>query len=142
MIAKPRRWLAYKIELNDLLPEYELLLDRFEQTDIPLDATFGSNTEPGIAVPGIVLAIGPAVEPARLAEILALLDGIEPLHLKIHREGEHAKVIFIGALNLQAEGIVPLSDELRATLDRALTAAELVRAIEDAPRIAVLARRP
>ena len=76
MLMKPKRWLSYTVELNDLLPSYDQILKAFELSAVPLDATFGSNSEPGHDIPGVLLAIGPAVEPARLGEILDLLEGI------------------------------------------------------------------
>jgi hypothetical protein len=43
---KPRRWVGYWIALNDLLPDAQEILDRFERSEIPLDDTFGSSSDP------------------------------------------------------------------------------------------------
>jgi hypothetical protein len=45
-LVRPRRWLGYFVSLNDLHPRAEEMLDRFEQSEIPLWDTFGSSSEP------------------------------------------------------------------------------------------------
>lgn len=142
MLMKPRRWLAYTIELNDLLPNYEEILDRFERSDIPLDGTFGSSsiwTKPSI---GLLIAIAPAVEPERLAEVLDLVNGSGQIFLIVHDDPSHNKVILVGALNLQTEAFVALSDDLMAVIKRpGATADDLVKAITVAPKIQPMPRR-
>lgn len=142
MLMKPRRWLAYKIELNDLLPDYSKILDRIEHSDIPLDGVFGSNTEWGSRIPGLLLAIGPAVEPSRLLEILALVEGLGQVFLAVHDAAEHSKVIVVGSLNLNNEPIVAISEELIAVISPpGATATMLVDAIAAAPKVQVLSTR-
>src|SRR5262245_42835819 len=118
MLMKPRRWLAYTIELNDLLTTYEEILNRFERSDVPLDGTFGSNTTAGLELPGLLLAIGPSVEPARLREVVDLLDGLGQLFVLVHPDGVHEKVILIGALNSRGEAVTALAGEVLATVTR------------------------
>jgi hypothetical protein len=139
MLMKPRRWLAYNIEVNDLLPQYSEIVDRFEQSDIPLDGAFGSNTEWGSEVPGLLVAVGPAVEPKRLLDIVALLDGLGQLFVTINHEGEHSKVIAIGALNLKREPIAAITEDMIATLSRPnATSHSMIEAIKSAPKVAVV----
>jgi hypothetical protein len=142
MLMKPRRWLAYTIEMNDLLPMYEEIVERFERSDIPLDGAFGSNTTPGSNLPGMLLAIGPSVEPARLSEVVDLLAGFGQLFVLVHPDGVHEKVILIGALNLNGEAVTALAGEVLATVRRpSATAAELRQAIESAPKVHLLSGR-
>jgi hypothetical protein len=137
---KPRRWLAYTVEVNDLLPCFEEIVDRFEQSQIPLDGTFGSNTTPGHEVPGLLIALGPAVEPRRLDEVVSLLTGLGKLFLIIHDEATHSKYIGIGALNLNSEPVVAISEPLRALLRRPdATASELSKALAASPRVHLFA---
>lgn len=142
MPSKPRRWLAYTIELNDLLPNYSEILDRFEASDIPLDGAFGSNTERGTTMPGLLLAIGPGVEPARLLEVCELLEGLGQLFLRIYGEGEHSKGILIGALNLFHDPVVAIGDRLLDALSKpGATAACLARAVAEEAEVEVLPAR-
>jgi hypothetical protein len=115
---KPKKWLAYTIEVNDLLPAYEQIIARFEESDIPLDGTFGSNTTAGHVAPGILLAIGPAVEPARLAEVILLLSELGQLFILVHDEASHNKVILIGALNLSGDKVTAITGDVIATYEK------------------------
>lgn len=136
MLMKPKRWLGYTIELNDLLPAYELIVDRFAGSGVPLDATFGSNTEGGVAFPGVLIAVGAAVEPARLIEVLALLEDIGDKFLVVHNDASHNRVIYIGALNLDKEPVVAISEGIVAALHRdGASARDMREAIAAAPRV-------
>jgi hypothetical protein len=142
MLMKPRQWLAYTVAVNDLLPAYEQIVDRFESSDVPLDGAFGSNTTAGLELPGLLLAIGPAVEPVRLTEVLHLLAGFGQLFVLVHDDGEHDKLILIGALNLNGEAVTAIAGDVLATIKRPdATADDLRRAIEDAPKVHVLTTR-
>jgi len=142
MLRKPRRWLGYTIELNDRLAEYEEILDRFERSDIPLDDVFGSHSIEQQLSPGLLIAIGPQVEPARLGEVLDLLDGLAQAFLIVHDEPPHNKVIYVGAMNLEAQPFVALSEELRALIRKAgATAADLVRAVGTSPKVQPMRKR-
>jgi hypothetical protein len=142
MLAKPRRWLAYSIEVNDRLGCYDTLVDRFEQSDVPLDGAFGSNTEQGYEVPGILVAVGRAVEPARLWEVLELLGGLGRLFLCIDEGVTHNKFIAVGSLNLGKVPIVALSEELSTLIARpGTTAEELQQAVDSAPPVHVFGAR-
>src|SRR5262245_42771136 len=142
MLMKPRRWLAYTVELNDLLPCYEELLNRFERSEIPIDGTFGSNTSAGSEVPGLVLAVGPAVEPQRLVEILNLIVGLGQVFLVVNEDGPHNKSIAVGALNLNRESVVAMTDELVGEIRRpGSTSEDLRTAINDAPQVRVFAAK-
>lgn len=139
MLMKPRRWLAYNIDVNDLLPQYSQIIDRFEPSDIPLEGAFGSNTEPGSKVPGLLLAVGPGVEPERLLEIVVLLSGLGQLFLAVHDSAVHSKVIDIGALNLDKRPIVAITKNLVAVLSESnATSHSMIRAIDAAPKVAVV----
>lgn len=141
MLMKPRRWLAYTVEVNDLLPSYERIVDRFEQSDVPLDGTFGSNTLAGVELPGLLLAIGPAVEPARLAEVVDLLAGLGQLFVLVCDEPIHDKCILVGALNLEHDAVTAVAGDVLATImDPDATAADLCDAVARAPKVLVLAR--
>lgn len=140
MLMKPRRWLAYTVEVNDLPPCFEEIIGRFEQSDVPLDATFGSNTEPGRQIPGLLIAFGPAVEPQRLHEVVSLLAGLGKLFLVVHHEATHSKYIGIGALNLEGEPVVAMSEALLALIRRPDTSAsDLCKAVASAPRVHLFA---
>jgi hypothetical protein len=136
MLMKPRRWLAYTVTVNDLLPCYEELITRFEQSEVPLDSTFGSNTEPGCQIPGLLVAFGPAVEPQRLEEVVSLLAGLGKLFLVIHHEATHSKCIVIGALNLEGEPVVAMSESVLALIRRPdASASDLCKAVAESPRV-------
>src|SRR5262245_581934 len=136
MLMKPRRWLAYTVEVNDLLPCFETIVDRFEKSQVPLDATFGSNSTSGQQVPGLLIAFGPAVEPQRLHEVVGLVTGLGRLFLIVHDEATHSKYIGIGALNLNNEPVVAMTDALRALLGSPdATAADLRKALAGSPRV-------
>jgi hypothetical protein len=78
-----------------------------------------------------------------LSELLSLLDGLGQLFLLVRDQGEHSKVILIGALNLNSEPVVAVTGDIHATITRAdTTTAELHRAINAAPKVHVLAGRP
>lgn len=142
MLMKPKKWLAYTIEVNDLLPVYDQIVDRFEQSDIPLDGAFGLNTTVGVSLPGLLLAIGPAVEPVRLAEVVSLLSGLGQLFILFHDEASHDKVILVGALNLSGDKVTAVTGDVLATIMRKdATAEELRAAIEKAPKVHLIAGR-
>lgn len=115
-LMKPRRWLGYTIALNDLLPDAEELLDRFEHSDIPLDDTFGSSSDPAERPRSIIVFFGPGVEQPRLLEVLDLLRGSRIHFLQTDTEGHNRKAIFIGALNLERERAAPYTPELLEAL--------------------------
>jgi hypothetical protein len=139
---RPRKWLAYTIEVSDLLPIYEQIVDRFERSDVPLDGAFGSNTTTGFVLPGVLIAVGNAVAPCRLAEVIGLLSGLGQLFVLVHDDGEHDKVIAIGALNLNGEPVTAVAGDVLATIMRPdATAAELRQAIASAPKVHVLGAR-
>ena len=139
MLMKPRRWLAYTVEVNDLLPAYEQIVDRFEPSEVPLDGTFGSNTLAGVELPGLLIAVGPAVEPARLAEVVDLLAGLGQLFVLICDEDMHDKCILVGALNLEGDAVTAIKGEvLRTIMDPDATANDLRDAVERAPKVHVL----
>jgi len=142
MLMKPKRWLAYTIEVNDLLPSYEQVVERFEHSDVPLDGAFGSNTTAGTGLPGLLLAIGPRVEPARLAEVLSLLSEFGQLFILVDEDGRHDKFIVIGALNLDSKPVTAVAGDVLAIIMRAdATAEELCKAIHISPKVHVLAGR-
>jgi hypothetical protein len=142
MLRKPRRWLGYTIELNDRLSAYEEILTRFEQSDIPLDDVFGSNSIAQPTTPSLLVAVGPQVEPERLGEILQLLDGLGQVFLVLHDDPPHNKVIYIGAMNLEAAPLIAVSDELRAlTHQPGASAEELAKAIGASPKVQPMRKR-
>lgn len=142
MLQKPRRWLAYTVELNDLLPSYERILDRFERSDVPLDGVFGSGSVSTSPPLGILVAIGPAVEPQRLDEILRLVEDLDLLFLVVHDDPPHNKVIIIGSMNLEAAPFVAVTPRLLGVIrgPRA-TAADVTSAIAAMPKVQAIRKR-
>jgi hypothetical protein len=113
---KPRKWLGYNILLNDLLPDAETIIDRFEISDIPLDDTFGSSSDP---LPKehskYILSIGPGVEVDNLNDMIELLHGIEPEFIHIETDGAYRKCLYIGSLNFDGS-LIPFSSKLKDEL--------------------------
>jgi len=115
MLMKPRRWLGYSIYLNDLFPESEKILDRFEVSEIPLMDTFGSSSDPPTKPSKFVLMIGPGVEINRLNELLELLEGVCPEFIQPETDNTYRKNIYIGCNDSGNESIIPLSTQLKET---------------------------
>jgi hypothetical protein len=46
MLKKTPKQLAHTIEVNDLLPACEWIMDRFGSPEVPLDGAFGSTRTP------------------------------------------------------------------------------------------------
>ena len=138
-LMKPKRWLGYTIALNDLLPDAQEILDRFERSDIPLDDTFGSSSDPPARPRSTILYVGPGVEQDRLLELLGLLEGIPVHFLQADHAGHSRKKIYIGALNLENARVAPSSPEVLAYLRRpGLSPEEVTAAILDASTLSVL----
>jgi len=124
----PRRWLGYSVWVNSRLSVREAILDRFELADIALTNTFDPDEEDPAPEP-FVVSFGPAVEPTRLLEVLALLEGLGVQYL-FAVDGPSRKDITIGASNLNAEPITPLTEDLRRMLATAgLSATDLHREV-------------
>lgn len=138
-LMKPRRWLGYTIALNDLLANAKEILDRFERSEIPLDDTFGSSSDPAARPRSTILYVGPGVEQDRLLELLALLEGV-PIHfLQADHAGHSRKTIYIGSFNLENERVAPYSPEILASVCRpGLSAEEVTAAIINASTVHVL----
>ena len=117
-LMKPRRWLGYTICLNDLLEDAPEILDRFERSDVPLDDTFGSSSDPPTRPRATLLYFGPGVEPPRLVEVLDLLRRLPVHHLQTDSSGHARKTIYVGALNFEALPVAPLTPSLDAQLRR------------------------
>jgi len=142
MLQKPRRWLAYTIELNDLLPHYQQILDRFERSDVPLDGVFGSSSVSTSPPVGILIAIGPAVEPERLDEVIRLVEDLDQLFLVVHDDPSHNKVIIIGAMNLESVPFVAVTPELLGVVrSPGATAASVRSAIAAMPKVQAIRKR-
>ncbi len=137
----PKRWLGYSIQLNDLLPRYSEILDRFEKSDIPLKDIFGSSSENPTPPSLNIIAFGIAVEPARLLEILELLEGFEPDYLQIDNRAINRKDIWIGAYNIDNEPVAMLSEALVGQLkSNTLDSAGLVRYVNSNAKILSMKR--
>ena len=142
MLQKPRRWLAYTIELNDLLPTYEQIIDRFERSDVPLDGVFGSSSVSTSPSLGILVAIGPAVEPQRLDEVIRLVEDLDLLFLLVHDDPSHNKVIIIGAMNLDSAPFVAVTPELLGVIrGPGATAGDVTSAIAAMPKVQAIRKR-
>ena len=113
---KPRQWLGYSILLNDLLPTSEEILNRFETSEIPLDDTFGSSSDPPIKPSRFILLVGPGVEIERLNEVLKLLDGLGPEFIQQETDGAYRKHIYIGSNDSGDDLIIPLLPKLKEKL--------------------------
>lgn len=116
MLMKPRRWLGYSILLNDLLSTFEEILNRFETSEIPLDDTFGSSSDPPTKPTRFILLIGPGVEVERLNEVLKLLDGLGPEFIHPETDGAYRKHIYIGSNYSEKDLIIPLLPKLKEKL--------------------------
>jgi hypothetical protein len=114
VLQVPRRWLGYSVWVNSKLAVREAILDRFEVSDVPLTNTFEPDEDDPAPEP-FVVSFGPAVEPARLIEVLNLLEGLGVQYL-FAIDGPSRKDITIGAMNLNAEPITPLTDDLSRML--------------------------
>ena len=134
-LQKPRRWLAYRIELNDLLPEVDAILDRFERSEVPLEDCFGSNSDRPEVPRSTILFFGPGTEPDRLVELIDLLDGIPIHYVQAGDEVWNRKVIFIGSYNFDAEGGAPLSPGLIKDVRGAATPEELTEIVQRASTV-------
>jgi hypothetical protein len=113
-LVRPRRWLGYFVSLNDLHPRAEEMLDRFEQSEIPLWDTFGSSSEQPASNDRFIVAFGPGVEAGRLIEVLEVLEDLSVEYLQAMRENR--KTIYIGTLNLENEPVAPYSADLLKTI--------------------------
>jgi hypothetical protein len=124
----PRRWLNYSVWVNSSLSAREAILDRFEVSDIPLTNTFEPDEDDPAPEP-FVVSFGHAVEPCRLAEVLTLLEGFGVQYL-FAAGGTSRKDITVGALNLDAEPITPLTEDLKHLMATpGLTAKEFHQAV-------------
>jgi len=142
VLMKPRRWLGYAIALNDLIPEAEEILDRFECSAIPLDDTFGSSSDPAERPRSTILFVGPGVEQARLLELLDLLDGLTIHFLQTDTEGYNRKAIYIGTLNLDNDQAAPYTEALaEAIREPGLSPEDITNIILQASTIQVLTVR-
>lgn len=92
------------------------MLDRFESSIIPLDDTFGSNSDPMIKPLRLILMISPGVEIDRLNEILKLLEGLGPDFIQYETEGMYRKCIYIGCNDSEDKSIIPLTSQLKKKL--------------------------
>ena len=144
MLMKPRRWLGYSIHLNDELPGFARALDVFEQSDVPLDDTFGSSSDVSGRNQATVLMIGPRVEQARLIEILDLLAQarVQVHFLQASGETDRRKTIYIGSYNLDHEKVAPFTRELESTLrTQDLDPDALAALVQEASTVAVITAR-
>jgi hypothetical protein len=107
----PRRWLGYSVWVNWNLVAREAILDRFEGSDIPLTNTFEPDEDDPSPEP-FVVAFDQGVDPARLSEVLTLLEGLGVQYL-FAADAATRKDITIGTLNLNVEPITPLTDQLK-----------------------------
>jgi len=136
VLMKPREWMGYSVELNDLLPGAEELMDRFEQAQVPLDDTFGSSSDPPVPPPPLTVFFGPDVEPLRLLAVLHLLRDVNVRFLLAGIETEDRKRILIGAYNHEREKLTPYSDELlRQIGSPGVTADGLTTLVREAARL-------
>jgi len=134
VLMKPRRWLGYRIYLNDRLPEAEKILDRFESSEIPLEDTFGSSSPEDCRPIHAILNIGPSVEPARIVELLDFLEGVNIDFIQTSDDIDDRKVIFIGGYNLDNFLVAPLNEELLQLIRNPdLTATELFKLVSIHP---------
>jgi len=74
--VKPRRWLGYRIELNDLLDDVKRIDRRLAKAGILIDDTFGSSSERPERPERVVIAWGPGVARERVRELLRRLEDI------------------------------------------------------------------
>jgi hypothetical protein len=126
----PRRWLGYSVWVNWNLVAREAILDRFESSDIPLTNTFEPDEDDPAPDP-FVVAFDRGVAPARLTEVITLLEGLGVQYL-FAADAATRKDITIGALNLNAEPITPFTDELcKLMMTPELSAKDFHQAVRD-----------
>jgi hypothetical protein len=75
------QWQAYRVKVNDLLPCYQRVVDRFREARIPITDTFGSTSETKRVPDYYVLAFGPDVAVEALQEVMRAIavTGVEYL---------------------------------------------------------------
>ena len=135
-LMKPRRWLGYRVFVNDLLPDAEEIIMLFAGSDIPLDDTFGSSSDPPSAPPPLVLFFGPGVEPVRLLEVIELLGTPRIRFLQAPVGDENRKTILVGAYNWDADPLTPFGEALLEQIRaEGFTSEDLTSLVRAASRI-------
>lgn len=140
-LQRARRWLGYRIDLNDLLADAAEILDRFEASEIPLEDSFGSSSDPPERPRSTILFFGPGTEPQRLLELLELLEGIPIHYLHAGTESHSRKCILIGSYNGDADPVAPLGAELLEEIRGAGTAEELTEIVRRSSNVRALTIR-
>jgi hypothetical protein len=139
-LMKPRRWLGYRIVVNDLLPDADEVITLFAESDIPLDDTFGSSSDPPSEPPPLVLFFGPGVAPVRLLEIIELLGPSRIRFLQAPLGDENRKAILVGAYNWDADPLTPFSERLVEQIRAdGLTPEDLTSLVRAASKIRLVA---
>jgi hypothetical protein len=141
-LMKSKKWMAYTVALNDLIADYDVIIERFEKSSIPLDELFGSNTEQ-YSPHSIVMAIGTAIEPSRLRDILKLLENLGPDFIIVDIEGiPHKKTIYIGSYKLDQEEAIPMTPILRQKLlDEQLDLKGMYLILEQSLKVPIIENR-
>jgi hypothetical protein len=103
---KPSRWLGYRIELNDLLPDAARIMRRLAGVGIPVDDTFGSSSDDPTTPGRVVIAWGPDIGSSRLREIFTALNGVRVDAISATRDPEDRKKIFIGSYVVSGPGVI------------------------------------
>ena len=139
-LMKPREWMGYSVELNDLLPEAAEIIGRFEQAQVPLDDTFGSSSDPAVPPPPLIVYFGPDVEPQRLLDVLYLLP-VKVRFLLAGTASEDRKRILIGSYNYDRDRPTPFSDELVRRIEQpGMTPDDLTCLVRDAALLRAVSR--
>jgi hypothetical protein len=139
VLVKPREWLGYSVELNDLLPGSPQLIARFERERVPLSDTFGSSSDPPVPPPPLIVFFGPGVEPVRFLELLHVLRDADVRYLQAGTENEDRKRILIGGYNYNHEPLTPYSRELVRRIEQSgLTPDGLTSLVREAAHLRVV----
>ena len=129
-LFRPREWLGHVVKVNDLLPRFEEIVDRFAASDVPLDDAFGSDrhTEPP---PVLSIGFGEAVGVERFRDVLLLLEDIPIERISIYPDVDR-RTISVGGYGAEVFPTAVLTPELRDKIVRLeLTTEELRRVIRE-----------
>jgi hypothetical protein len=140
-LLKARRWLGYRISVNDLIPDAERILDLFETSEIPLSDSFGSSSDPPERPRSVILFFGPGTEPQRLAELIDLLPASAVHYLQAGAENADRKTIYVGSYNFDGAPVAPATPELIEAVSRATSPGEVTQLVLDASLVVPLTIR-
>jgi hypothetical protein len=96
------RWQAYRVEINDLLPQYQDILSRLKKAGIPISDTFGT-TSSYPRQPGLYLVVfGPNIDVEALQQLLLAIADTGPQYLAFgdDEEGDYRR-FYVGSYSYE-----------------------------------------